>query len=131
MIFLEDLFKNRLTKGIRNLSPIINESNIVKNKLLDGSQHIQVIGEPTEYITLDVLADYDQTRRINIGKGTGEILRLNVYNETYEGAILEDIYWERFGDHNKNKNNINYIATIRFDIIRGLENEEYQHNPSK
>lgn len=116
MIKLENLQNAKLSSGIRNLSPIQYETNQVKNKLLDGSFHIQTIGEPLKYITFEILSNHNQVDLLNQTEYKGEDLRLIIDNKFYKGMIDEVLEWERMTKRYKNDTNVYYMTNIRLNI---------------
>ena len=73
MIIIESLEGELLSKICKEVSPIKYESIVKKNKLLNGSYHIQTIGEPLKYIEFIVIANQVQVEKIDLmetGKAT-------------------------------------------------------------
>ena len=66
-----------------------------KNKLLDGTYHIQTIGEPLKYIEFTVVANELQTEKINLMETKGELLKLIDYNRFFIGFINNRVDWKR------------------------------------
>ena len=61
-----------LSKILKEVSPIIYESNRQVNKLLDGSYHVQIIGEPLKRKEAVIISTYNQVEKLNrlIDKGS-------------------------------------------------------------
>lgn len=116
MIKLENLQKKALSKGIKDISPIQHETIQVKNKLLDGTYHIQTIGEPLKYIEFDILANHDQVDLINKAEYQGEPLKLILDNKYYVGLLEEKLDWQRITMRYKESKNRYYTAKIRLNI---------------
>lgn len=116
MIKLENLQNAKLSSGIRNLSPIQYDVHQVKNKLLDGSYHIQTIGEPLKYITFEILSNHNQVDLINQAEYKGEELRLIIDDKFYIGKISEKLEWERVTVRYKNATQIHYTSSVIFNI---------------
>ena len=116
MIKLEKLDNTKLSYGIKSLSPILYETIKVKNKLLDGSYHIQNIGTPLKYITFEILSNHNQVDLINKAEGISEELKLIIDNKYYIGMLDGELSWNRLILRYGNKNNTFYISDIRLNI---------------
>lgn len=116
MIFLEDLNNTKLSYGIRDLSPLQYDSIQVKNKLLDGSYHIQNIGEPMRYFTFEVLANHIQVDLINLIESRGEPLRLVIDDKFYMGLLDEVPDWTRLVLRRNDPLNTFYSAKLRLNV---------------
>lgn len=122
MIYLENFQGKKLSKGIRDLSPIQYDAINIKNRLLDGSYHIQTIGNPSKYVTFDILANHNQVDLINISESRGEELKLLVNLKAYIGILDEALIWSRITARYANLNDVYYIARARLNIIKeGIE----------
>jgi len=98
------------------VSPPKYESIQKKNKLLDGSYHIQIIGEPLKYIEFTVIANQYQVEKIDLIETVGERLKLIEYNNAYIGLINEPIKWIRITQGYKDKIRRLFEASIRINI---------------
>lgn len=116
MIRLESLKGEKLSRGIRNLSPIRYESIRIKNKLLDGSYHIQTIGDPLKYITFEILSNHEQVNKINTAEYKGEELKLVVDDKYYIGKIGEKLSWDRMTMRYKKESDRHYKASAIFYV---------------
>lgn len=116
MIKLLNLEDKELSKGIRNLSPIQYDSIQVKNRLLDGSYHIQTIGDPLKYYTFEILSDENQVGKINQEEYRGGKLKLIIDDKYYIGMLEEKLSWERITMRHKESKDRYYIASIQFNI---------------
>lgn len=108
-----------LSKILKEVSPIIYESNRQVNKLLDGSYHVQIIGEPLKRKEAVILSTYSQVEQLNRLIDKGSPLILKNLDERYLVYIEKPISWKRlnFGHGDKNKS---YFEGV---IIMLLENE--------
>ncbi len=116
MIRLENSQNKVLSRGIKDISPIQYESIQVKNKLLDGTYHIQTIGEPLKYIEFEILSNHDQVDLINMAEHQGEPLRLTLDNKHYEGLLEEKPDWQRITMRYKESKYRYYTAKIKLNI---------------
>ena len=80
-----------LTRNIKYASPVMIISNKVINRLIDGTNHIQVIGEPTKYIDLEIRPRKIQAEAINLMVANGDLIHFVFDNIEYVGYILEEI----------------------------------------
>lgn len=115
MIKLYDLSNKELSKGIKNLSPILYESIQIENDLLDGSQHIQTIGTPRKYKTFEILANQNQVDDINSAVSIGQPLKLIVDNKYYVG-FCKTSDWQRLTKRYVNETDRYYTNSIKFTI---------------
>lgn len=118
MILLENLQGDRLSRGIKDLSPIQYDTIQIKNKLLDGSYHIQTIGEPMKYITFEILSNHNQVDLLNIAEYKGEELKLIIDNRYYIGILDNRLEWSRISVRYKNSTNVYYTSNIKFNVSK-------------
>lgn len=116
MIYLTNKHNDKLSKGIKDLSPIQYESIQVKNKLLDGSYHIQTIGDPASYIEFVILSNHNQVATISQAQAIGEALKLIVDDKYYIGLLDDRPQWKRITMRYKDADNIYYTSPIRINI---------------
>lgn len=116
MIFLESLEGEKLSYGVRDLSPVLYDSIQVKNKLLDGSYHIQNIGEPMRYFTFEVLANHIQVDLINLAECRSEPFRLIIDDKFYMGLLDEVPDWTRLVLRRNDPLNTFYSAKLRLNV---------------
>lgn len=116
MILLEDLNNTKLSYGIRDLSPLQYDTIQVKNKLLDGSYHIQTIGEPLKYITFEILSNHNQVDLLNQAEYKGEELRLIIDDKFYVGMLDSKAEWTRLILRRGDPINTLYTATLQLNI---------------
>lgn len=116
MIQLENLEGEILSIGIRSLSPIKYESIQVKNKLLDGSYHIQTIGNPLKYYEFEILSNHKQVDMLNLAETIGEKLKLIVDDKFYIGYIDEEMNWSRMTMRHTKSTDRWYVAKMKFIV---------------
>lgn len=116
MILLEDLNNTKLSYGIRDLSPLQYDTIQVKNKLLDGSYHIQTIGEPLKYITFEILSNHNQVDLLNQAEYKGEELRLIIDDKFYVGMLDSKAEWTRLILRRGDPINTLYTAKLQLNI---------------
>lgn len=115
MIKLFDLLGNSLSKGIKNISPILYEGIRIENPLLDGTTHIQTIGEAKKYFNFEILADNGQVDGINYANSQGSKLKLVVDDKYYIGfAYVSE--WQRITIRHKTESNRWYTSAVKFAI---------------
>lgn len=116
MILLEDLNNTKLSYGIRDLSPLQYDTIQVKNKLLDGSYHIQAIGSPMKYYTFEILSNHNQVDLINLIESRGEPLRLIIDDKFYVGMLDSKAEWTRLILRRGDPINTLYTAKLQLNI---------------
>jgi len=116
LILLEDLNNTKLSYGIRDLSPLQYDTIQVKNKLLDGSYHIQTIGEPLKYITFEILSNHNQVDLLNQAEHKGEELRLIIDDKFYVGMLDSKAEWTRLILRRGDPINTLYTAKLQLNI---------------
>ena len=105
-----------LTRLVEDISTIEYESIHLKNKLLDGSYHIQTIGDPQKSVTVSVYSNGVQVAQINEFQASGQSLKLIDDDLTYTGFIDEPISWSR-KTPKRSSETMWYYGTFRFIII--------------
>lgn len=119
MITFENLEGLKLSFGIRNLSPIQYDTIQVKNKLIDGTYHIQTIGNPLKFLTFEILATHNQVELINLAESRGEDLKLIIDDKYCIGKLDNEnsrAEWNRLTLIYRNKTEVNFLAGVRFVI---------------
>lgn len=117
MIRLENLGGEILSIGIRSLSPLKYDSVQVKNRLLDGSYHVQTIGSPQKYFEFEILSNHNQVDKLNLSETIGEELRLIIDDKIYIGYIDEEMDWKRMTMRYKNPVDRWYVSHLKFIVI--------------
>lgn len=71
----------------------------VKNQLLDGSWHIQTIGEPADRVTVSIITDYTGMELMNEKESTGELIKVVITTppRVWAGVIDAPPSWSRNG----------------------------------
>ncbi len=95
MVRLESIEGENLSRVLREVSPMKYQSNKQVNKLLDGTYHVQIIGEPMKTIDAVVIASFIQAERLNFQIDQGSPLVLFLYNKKYLIYINEAIDWKK------------------------------------
>ena len=116
MILLQNLDNEKLSYGIRSLSPMMYDVIKVKNKLIDGSYHVQIIGSPVKYYTFEILANQIQVDVINLAVSKGELLKLIIDEKYYIGMIDGIDEWTGLVYRQQDKANTIYSAKLRLNI---------------
>ena len=116
MIKLYDLDDYSLSLGIRSLSSLTYDANQLENRLLDGSFHVQTIGEAAQYFEFEILANQNQVDKINLAHSISENLKLIIDSEEYTG-IISSPKWNRITKRYKNESYRYFVSLIRFDVI--------------
>lgn len=116
MILLQNLDNEKLSYGIRDLSPLQYDTIQVKNKLLDGSYHIQAIGSPMKYYTFEILSNHNQVDLINLIESRGEPLRLIIDDKFYVGMLDRKAEWTRLILRRGDPINTLYTAKLQLNI---------------
>ncbi|WP_409229199.1 hypothetical protein [Gudongella sp. SC589] len=115
MIKLVELDGTDLSTAIRNLSPIYYKGIRVENELLDGTTHLQIIGDPQPYRVFEVLVTESQAARLGEIHMTGEKAKLIVDDKYYTGFTTQPS-WERITPRYRDQNRIWYTSSITLSI---------------
>ena len=96
---VEDLFENVLSVAIYDLFPSL-KGHQIKNRLLDGSLHIQTIGKPSKYVSFRCVTDDNSMNTINQMEFCGQEVRVFYDNKYYIGLIDRLSNWQEeiFGE---------------------------------
>lgn len=116
MILLQNLDNEKLSYGIRSLSPMMYDVIKVKNKLIDGSYHVQIIGSPVKYYTFEILANQIQVDVINLAVSKGELLKLIIEEKYYIGMIEESEEWTLLALNRNDKTKTIYSAKLQLNV---------------
>lgn len=101
MVRLESIQGEPLTRIIREVTPMKYQSNKQVNRLLDGTYHVQIIGEPIKTIDAVAIASFKQAERLNSMIDQGTLLALVHSNKKYLGYINEAIDWKKINYGNR------------------------------
>lgn len=119
MIELRTLTGETLSLAIKDLSPINNEGQVVKNRLIDGTYHVQAIGTPAKSREFKVLANENQVDLIGEAEALGQTLELQVDDTIYKGLIDSPPTWQRLTMRHNSPTDRLYTADIKFNINSG------------
>ena len=105
MIRLERTNGEVLSRILKEVSPIRYESIKKVNKLLDGTNHVQIIGKPLMSIDASIISSHNQAEELNQLIDQGTPLVLIFLDRKYLVYIDEPIQWKRisFAHGNKDK----------------------------
>lgn len=95
MIRLETSSGIVLSKIFKDVSPITYSSNKQVNRLLDGSFHVQILGNPLRRMEGTIISTFNQAEMLNSLVDQGTPLLLTFLNKKYMVYIDESISWER------------------------------------
>lgn len=105
MIRLETSTGIVLSKILKEVSPIEYSSNKQVNRLLDGSYHVQIIGNPLRKIQGVIISTFNQAEMLNNLVDQGTPLVLIFLDKKYLVFIDSRIEWKRInfahGDKDK------------------------------
>lgn len=116
MIVLADLDGNNLCVLCHSISPITYEPNQIKNKLIDGSIHIQTIGEATKKVNVSVICNTDQVSKINLMNSIASNFKIVDEVNEYICRIDNNPNWGKAISHFKDRNKRLYEANLDFVI---------------
>lgn len=122
MIKLERLNKESLSYICKELSPVKYETIQKINKLLDGSYHIQTIGEPLKYLEFTVIARESQAEKINQLESIGEPVKIIDSQRLFIGYLGNKVDWKRLTIGYKDRNRRLYEGRITLIIKEGEVN---------
>jgi len=117
MIRLETNSGEVLSRILKEVSPIIFNSNKQVNRLLDGSYHVQIIGSPLKSIEGTIISSLNQANILNQLIDQGELLVFIFMDKKYFGYIDEEINWKRVSFANGNKDKSYYEGKMKMVII--------------
>jgi len=103
MIKLETSTGEALSRILKELTPIVYSSNRQVNRLLDGSYHVQIIGNPMKSIEGTIVSTFNQAQTLNSLVDQGATLVLTFPGKKYLVYIDETVAWNRISYANGNK----------------------------
>lgn len=103
MIHLETSSGEILSKILKELTPMKFSSNRQVNKLLDGSYHVQIIGNPSKSIEGTIVSTTNQAERLNLLIDIGTPLVLTFMDNKYRVYVDGAIKWKRINFANGNR----------------------------
>lgn len=122
MIKLETTDGVLLSKILKEVSPTIYSSNKQINRLLDGTYHVQIIGESLKSKEATIISSYNQSERLNeiIDKGTPVVLFF--LDKKFVVYINDAIDWKRINFAHGNKDNSYFegkvLMTIKEEVLQ-------------
>lgn len=84
-----------LSEIVTDVSPISFEATQVINKTLDGSVHIQVIGDAIQLIEFELLASKAMAEHINTLESLGTRFKLRKNDSEYIGLLTASPSWSK------------------------------------
>jgi|GEM_PF-2396597 len=105
-----------LTRIIEDASLVELDSIQIKNRLLDGTFHVQTIGDPQKSVSVSAYVNGIQAKLINQYQASGQSLRLIIDEEVHTGFIDEPITWGR-KTPKRSSETMWYYGTFRFVIV--------------
>ena len=120
MIRLETSTGIILSKILKEVSPIEYSSNRQVNRLLDGSYHVQIIGNPLRKIQGVIISTFNQVEMLNSLVDQGTPMVLIFLDKKYLGFIDEGISWKRInfahGDKDRSLFEGKFMMVIKEEI---------------
>jgi len=121
MIRLETISGDVLSKILKEVSPVKYESNKKVNRLLDGTYHVQIIGQPLMSLEGTILSSHKQAEKLNKLIDQGTPLIFIFLDKKYVVYIDEEISWKRisFGHGNRDKSYFegNLAMLIKEEVV--------------
>jgi len=118
VIQLETLSGYILTLGCKNVT--LPQFDILKaeNRLLDGSLHIQTVGNPLKTINFEILITRNNAERLDHARAIGEELYFINENKKYRGIIRNVVDdWTQFGKRYRELSLRKYTGSIEFVVL--------------
>ena len=118
------ILKNSSDTAVSNIIEYLSskkkDARLIENKLIDGSMHIQTIGDARDYYLMDIFANHEQVELIDLGISIGEVFTLEIDESTSLEGFLKVENWERLTKRTTDKAETYYKTTnARFDIVGG------------
>ncbi len=95
MITLKSYAGETLHRVIREVSPIRYETIKKRNRLLDGSLHVQAICNPIKYIDFVIISSLEQVERINFLEDKDYPFTFTHGDIVYTGYMDKAPSWKR------------------------------------
>jgi len=92
-----------LSRILKELSPIEYASNKQVNRLLDGSYHVQIIGDPLKSIEGTIISTFNQAEKLNNLADLGAPLALIFLDKRYLVYVDQGVVWKRISYAHGNK----------------------------
>lgn len=113
MIRLETTSGEILSKILKELTPMNFSSNRQVNKLLDGSYHVQIIGNPLKSMEGTIVSTFNQVENLNLLIDLGTPLVLTFMDNKYRVYVDGAIKWKRISFANGDKNKSLYEGKLK------------------
>ena len=104
-----------LSYAIREMTPMMVDSLMVENRLLDGSIHVQTIGDGYRYYEFELVSNENQIDMITQIQSEGGLFRLELDGSYYIGFI-DTPKWKRETVRTLNKEGRLFSTSITFKI---------------
>lgn len=115
MIFLENLDGIKLTRMCKEMSLPFYDVLKVENRLLDGSLHIQTLGDPMKIIKAEIVVYESFAELIDYSQNIYEELIFVKHDKRFRGFIRNPISWVKLGRY-VNQNTL-YTGNIEFVVL--------------
>ena len=116
MIRLETYTGEVLSRILKELSPIEYSSNRQVNRLLDGSYHVQIIGNPLKSTEGTIVSTFNQAEKLNSLIDQGTPLVLIFLDKKYLVYVGDKIAWKRINFAHRNKDKSLFEGTLKMII---------------
>ena len=117
MLGLKNSSGEILTRNIKSVSPLLVESNKVINRLIDGTSHIQVIGENTKHLKISIRSTKNQAEIVSEMVAEGEFFTFENGSKQYIGLIFDDVDWQMIGSPSADW----YVADVDLVVVEVID----------
>lgn len=118
MIHLENLGSVKLTRLCREMSLPFYDVLKVENRLLDGSLHVQTIGDPLKIIKAEFVTTEEFATQIDYSQSINEEMIFVNGNKRYRGFVRNPINWVKTGRYNNQFTF--FVGELEFVILQEL-----------
>jgi len=105
-----------LSYAIRDTSPLMMESIMIENKLLDGSIHVQSIGDGFKFYEFTLVSNEIQVDIITPLQSEGGLFRLELDGKYYIG-LMEEPRWKRETVRTYEKEGRLFSSSIKIKVV--------------
>lgn len=120
MIRLETSSGEVLSKILKEVSPTKYSSNKQVNRLLDGTYHVQIIGDPLKHKEGIIISSHNQANKLNELIDQGSPLVLYFLEKKYIVYVEEPISWKRINFAHGIKENSYFEGSLKMLIKEEL-----------
>lgn len=107
-----DLEMNLISDHILDATPGWDSIKI-KNRLMDGSYHLQNVGEPARTLNITVSCDRTGVETLDYAEAISKPIKVVVYGREWTGLIDAPINWQRVAvDYYSGEFLINVISEV-------------------